>query len=80
MIPIFSPYDLDGVTPRLYNYYSDATDSYSPTLRKFVYSTVAERDFSDNIQRGMGFDGNTTLTQVFRDVRRRRPQRPGAYL
>ena len=67
VIPIFSPYDLDGVTPRLYNYYSDATDSYSPTLRKFVYSTVAERDFSDNIQRGMGFDGNTTLTYKILD-------------
>ncbi len=61
-IPIFSPYDLDGVTPRLYNYYSDATDSYSPSLRKFVYSGVANRDLSDNQQRGMQFDGNATLT------------------
>ena len=61
-IPIFSPYDLDGVTPRLYNYYSDETDSYSPSLRKFVYSGVANRDLSDNQQRGMQFDGNATLT------------------
>ena len=62
VIPIFEPYDLDGVTPRLYNYYNESTDSYSPSLRKFVYSEVPQRDLSDNTQRGMGFDGNTTLT------------------
>ncbi len=61
-IPIFSPYEADGVTPRLYNYYSDATDSYSPTLRKFVYSGVANRDLADNTQRTMQFDGNANLT------------------
>ena len=62
VIPIFEPYDLDRVTPRLYNYYNESTDSYSPSLRKFVYSEVPQRDLSDNTQRGMGFDGNTTLT------------------
>ena len=62
VMPIFEPYDLDGVTPRLYNYYNESTDSYSPSLRKFVYSEVPQRDLSDNTQRGMGFDGNTTLT------------------
>ena len=61
-IPIFSPYDLDGVTPRLYNYYSESTDSYSPTLKKFVYTGVPERDLSDNVQKGMQFDGNATLS------------------
>ncbi|MBO4557301.1 MAG: SusC/RagA family TonB-linked outer membrane protein [Bacteroidales bacterium] len=61
-IPIFSPYDTDGVTPRMYNYYSTATDTYNPSLRKFVYSCVPEREFSDNVQRGMEFDANTTLS------------------
>ena len=61
-IPIFSPYEEDGVTPRLYNYYSDETDSYKPSLRKFVYSGVAERDLSDNVQRSLQLDGNATLT------------------
>lgn len=61
-IPIFSPYDLDGVTPRLYNCYSQATDSYTPKTYKFVYSSVADRDLADNIQRALQFDGNATLT------------------
>ncbi|MBR1576085.1 MAG: SusC/RagA family TonB-linked outer membrane protein [Bacteroidales bacterium] len=67
VIPIFSPYDLDGVTPRLYNYYSESTDSYSPTLRKFVYSAVPNRDLSDNTQRGTTLDGNATLTWTLLD-------------
>ncbi|MBP5383324.1 MAG: SusC/RagA family TonB-linked outer membrane protein [Bacteroidales bacterium] len=62
VIPIFSPYDLDGVTPRLYNYYSESTYSYSPTLKKFVYSEVPNRDLSDNIQRSITVDGNATVT------------------
>ena len=61
VIPIFEPYDLDGVTPRLYNYYSDDTDKYNPVLKKFVYSAVPERDLSDNIQRSLSVDGNATL-------------------
>ena len=61
-IPIFSPYDLDGVTPRLYNCYSETTDSYTPKERKFVYSAVPNRDLADNIQRTMQLDGNATLT------------------
>lgn len=62
VIPILSPYDLDGITPRMYNYYSDATDSYSPSLRKFVYSEVPEMLYSDNTQRSLTADGNATLT------------------
>ncbi|MBO6168721.1 MAG: SusC/RagA family TonB-linked outer membrane protein [Bacteroidales bacterium] len=62
VIPIFSPYNNDGVTPRMYNYYSDATDSYSPMLRKFVYSVIPEREYSDNTQRALTVDGNATLT------------------
>ena len=61
-IPIFSPYEIDGVTPRMYNYYSSETDSYNPKKRKFVYSSVPEREFSDNVQRGMEFDANATLS------------------
>lgn len=61
VIPIFSPYDLDGVTPRLYNYYSTETDTYSPTLRNFVYSCVPNRDLSDDQQRSITVDGNATL-------------------
>ena len=62
VIPIFSPYDLDGITPRLYNYYSESTDSYSPSLKKFMYSEVPNRDLSDNTQRSITVDGNATLT------------------
>ncbi|MBO7584035.1 MAG: SusC/RagA family TonB-linked outer membrane protein, partial [Bacteroidales bacterium] len=62
VIPIFSPYDMDGITPRLYNYYSESTDSYSPSLKKFMYSEVPNRDLSDNTQRSITVDGNATLT------------------
>ena len=70
VIPIFSPYDLDGVTPRLYNYWSESTDGYNPTLRKFVYSGVPNRDLSDNTQRGITLDGSATLSyQVFEGLK-----------
>ena len=62
VIPIFEPYDLDGVTPRLYNYYSQDTDKYNPVLKKFVYSEVPNRDLSDNTQRGLALDGNANLS------------------
>ena len=62
VIPIFEPYDLDGVTPRLYNYVSMSTDSYKPEVRKFVYSSIPNRDLSDNTQRGLTLDGNANLS------------------
>ncbi|MBR5906461.1 MAG: SusC/RagA family TonB-linked outer membrane protein [Bacteroidales bacterium] len=62
VIPIFEPYDLDGVTPRLYNYYSQDTDKYNPVLKKFVYSEVPNRDLADNTQRGLAIDGNANLS------------------
>ena len=62
VIPIFSPYDEDGVTPRLYNYFSTSTDAYVPEKRKFVYSGVPDREFADNTQRSLTADGNATLT------------------
>lgn len=61
VIPIFSPYDEDGVTPRLYNWYSRATDSYVEKQYKFIYSEVAQREFSDNQQRCLTADGNAIL-------------------
>lgn len=61
VIPIFEPYDLDGHTPRLYNYYSNETDSYDPQLRKFVYNEVPVRDLNDNTQRSVSLDGNANL-------------------
>lgn len=65
VIPIFEPYDLDGVTPRLYNYYSESTDKYEPKLKKFVYSAVPNRDLADNTQRCITADGNATVTYEF---------------
>lgn len=61
VIPIFSPYDEDGVTPRLYNYFSKEVNSYSPEMRKFVYSSVADRKFNDNQQRTLAVDGDVSL-------------------
>jgi len=61
VIPIFSPYDEDGVTPRLYNYYSDDTEEYNPSVHKFVYSEVANRDLSDNAQKSITVDGSANV-------------------
>ena len=60
-IPIFSPYDEDGVTPRLYNCYSREVDSYDPQMYKFVYSAVADRTYNDNQQRTISADGSVSL-------------------
>lgn len=61
VIPIFSPYDEDGITPRLYNYFSKEVNSYSPQMYKFVYSSVADRKYNDNKQRTIAADGDITL-------------------
>ncbi len=61
VIPIFSPYDEDGVTPRLYNYYSREVNSYNPQMYKFVYSSVADRKYNDNKQRTVSADGNISF-------------------
>lgn len=61
VIPIFSPYDEDGVTPRLYNYFSKEVNSYAPQMYKFVYSSVADRKYNDNKQRTIAADGDITL-------------------
>lgn len=61
VIPIISPYDEDGVTPRLYNYYSREVNSYDPQMYKFVYSSVADRKYNDNKQRTVSADGNISF-------------------
>ncbi len=61
VIPIFSPYDEDGSTPRLYNYYSRDVNKYTPQMYKFVYSSVADRKYNDNTQRTIAGDGDLTL-------------------
>ena len=61
VIPIFSPYDEDGVTPRMYNYFSKDVNSYAPQMYKFVYSSVPDRKFNDNQQRTLAVDGDISL-------------------
>ena len=61
VIPIISPYDEDGVTPRLYNCYSREVDSYDPQMYKFIYSSVADRKYNDNQQRTISADGSVSL-------------------
>ncbi|MCF0173141.1 MAG: SusC/RagA family TonB-linked outer membrane protein [Bacteroidales bacterium] len=61
VLPIFSPYDEDGVTPRLYNYYSLSDTEYNPVQRKFVYNYVPERDLSDNRQSTVTGDANSQI-------------------
>ena len=44
-LPIFSPYENDGHTYRLYNYYSrDSFYEYKPTQVKFHANDLPERD------------------------------------
>ena len=48
--PIFSPYLLDGYTPRLRNkIYDETNDGF--ILKKFFDNEIPDRDFSDNIQK-----------------------------
>lgn len=61
VLPIFSPYDEDGVTPRNFNYYSTKDDVYSPTMRKFVYTDVPDRAYNDNNQRTLSAQATATL-------------------
>jgi TonB-linked outer membrane protein, SusC/RagA family/TonB-dependent outer membrane receptor, SusC/RagA subfamily, signature region len=61
VIPIFSPYDEDGKTPRLYNCYSRETGSYSPEERRFVYNGVPKRELSDNDQYALSLGASANL-------------------
>ena len=61
VIPIFEPYDNDGL-PRLYNYYSQSDTEYKPSQRKFVYNKVPTRDLNSNNQRTLSSDASLKLT------------------
>lgn len=61
VIPIFSPYDEDGVTPRLYNWYIRDLGTDKVEKRKFVYNDVPDRDFNDNYQYGLTATGSVQL-------------------
>ena len=64
VIPIYEPYELDGVTPRLYNYYykkNTLTGEYELYKAKFVYSEVPNRTYSDNNQKTFSGDANVKL-------------------
>lgn len=61
VIPIFSPYDEDGVTPRLYNWYIRELGTTEVVQRKFVYNDVPDREFNDNYQYGLTATGSVNL-------------------
>lgn len=61
VIPIFSPYDEDGVTPRLYNYYSQDVNNYNPVMKKFFDNEVPNRDLNDNRQMALSANGTANL-------------------
>lgn len=61
VLPIFSPYEDDGVTPRLYNWYSQSDTEYNPVKRKFVYNYVPARDCNDNYQNTVTGDANAQI-------------------
>lgn len=61
-LPIFSPYENDGHTYRLYNYYSrDSFYEYKPTQVKFFDNDLPERDQNDNRQRALNATVNASL-------------------
>jgi TonB-linked SusC/RagA family outer membrane protein len=60
-LPIYSPYDNDGFTYRLYNRYISSLDSYgNPVWKdmKFFDNTIADRDLDDNTQKAYSADAN----------------------
>ena len=62
MLPIFSPYENDGHTYRLYNYYSrDSYFEYAPRLYKFTANDLPERDQNDNDQYSLNAQMNASL-------------------
>lgn len=61
VIPIFSPYDEDGVTPRLYNWYIRELGTDKVVQRKFVYNSVPDREYNDNYQYGLNATGSIQL-------------------
>ncbi len=63
-LPIFEPYDLDGVSPRLYNYYlkrNSLTGEYELSKVKFNSNEVPNRTYNDNNQKTFSGDANVKL-------------------
>lgn len=63
-LPIFEPYELDGVTPRLYNYYyrkNSVTGEYELSKVKFNANEVPSRTYDDNNQKTFSGDANVRL-------------------
>ena len=63
-LPIFEPYELDGVTPRLYNYYNklnSVTGEYELAKVKFNSNEVPNRTYNDNNQKTFNGDANLRL-------------------
>lgn len=61
-LPIFSPYENDGHTMRLYNYYSnESLTEYKPSMLKFTQNKVPEREENDNRQRTLNASLNALL-------------------
>ncbi len=61
-LPIFSPYEEDGYTPRLYNYYSLNDDVYTLKKYRFYENEVPSRAYNDNNQRSFAGDGSVSIT------------------
>lgn len=65
ILPIFSLYDNDGYTYRLYNRYVSGRDAATGELTwddsKFWDNTIAERELNDHTQKTFSTDGNLSL-------------------
>ncbi len=63
-LPIYGPYELDGVTPRLYNYYyrkNAVTGEYELHKAKFHSNEVPNRMYNDDNQKTFSGDANVRL-------------------
>lgn len=64
ILPIYSPYDNDGYTYRLYNRYvsgRNADGTLKWTDAKFWDNTISKRDLGDNTQKTFSTDANFSL-------------------
>ncbi|MBR7129943.1 MAG: SusC/RagA family TonB-linked outer membrane protein [Tidjanibacter sp.] len=63
-LPIYTPFEEDGVTPKLYNYYyrkNAVTGEYELYKSKFHSNEVPNRMYSDNNQKTFSGDANVRL-------------------
>lgn len=64
ILPIFSLYDPDGFTYRLYNDFVDGRDAEGNLIwkhSKFFKNSIVERELNENIQKTFATDGNLLL-------------------